>query len=179
MRLTGRTTTPAGRRSAAIGVGAAAIALAGASLAAPAAAQERAAAPAGTYCGPTESFYGNGQWTYAEVQLCLQADSSGAVSVVVNTRQVQYYWGSAWYYASSGSPASWDAKGAAGVGGTSHSYGVSGRQTSAAGSASAALSTTVCGTYSVTMTYHQVGPYWGSDQALDSGQRTYSINVPC
>ncbi|MFF4533581.1 hypothetical protein ACFY1P_30440 [Streptomyces sp. NPDC001407] len=180
MRLTGRTTTPGRRRTAAIGVGAAALALTGSVLAVPADAQEPAVAQAGTYCGPTEGFYGGGQYTYADVQLCLRADSSGSVSAVVNTGNNSYYWGSAWYSATNSYPARWDAKGTAGVGGTGHGYSVNATQTSSSGSAAASLSTTACGTYSVTMTFHQNGSYWtdaGND--INSGQRTYSINVPC
>ncbi|MFH8290306.1 hypothetical protein [Streptomyces sp. NPDC018059] len=197
MRLSRRTrsatvhpTTPAatpGRRSPkiAVGLGVALLALAGPTLVTPAvAAQQRVAAvPAGDYCGTTESFYGGGQYTYAEVQVCLRFGSGGN-QVIVNNRNVQYYFGGSWYYATSGYPAQWNAGGSVSIGGQSGNYATPNpvKQGSASGAASggspAALS--ACGTYNVTMTFRQNGPYWtGGDYDIDSGQRSYSISVPC
>ncbi|GAA2915422.1 hypothetical protein GCM10020221_08940 [Streptomyces thioluteus] len=110
-------------RRIAAGLGATLLALSGSALATPAtAAQQRAAAvPAGDYCGATESLYGGGQYTYAEVQVCLRFGSGGN-QVIVNNRNVQYYWGSSWYNASSSYPAKWYASGSVSTGGKSGNY---------------------------------------------------------
>ncbi|MER6029803.1 hypothetical protein [Streptomyces sp. NPDC001851] len=168
----------------AAGLGAILLALSGATLATPAAGQQRAAAvPAGDYCGPNQSFYGGGQYTYAEAQACLRFGSSGN-QVIVNNRNAQYYWGGSWYVATSSYPAKWYASGSVSIGGQSGNYATPNPVTqgsangSASGGSPAALS--ACGTYNVTMTFHQNGPYWtDSGQDIDSGQRSFQISVPC
>ncbi|MBT2382432.1 hypothetical protein [Streptomyces sp. ISL-11] len=145
------------------------------------AAGHRAAAPSGDYCAAKESFYGSGQYTYAEAQVCLRFGSGGN-EVRVNNTNSQYYWGGSWYSASSSYPANWTASGTLSKSGQSGNYSVPQvKQTSLNGSGSGGSPAALngCGSYSVTMTFRQVGPYWGQDQAIDSGQRTYTINVPC
>ncbi|MFI1742628.1 hypothetical protein [Streptomyces sioyaensis] len=145
------------------------------------AAEHRAAAPSGDYCAAKESFYGSGQYTYAEAQVCLRF-GSGSNEVRVNNSNSQYYYGGSWYSASSSYPANWTASGTLSNSGQSGNYSVPQvKQTSLNGSASGGSPAVLngCGSYSVTMTFHQVGPYWSQDQAIDSGQRTYTIDVPC
>ncbi|WP_189382386.1 hypothetical protein [Streptosporangium nondiastaticum] len=36
-----------------------------------------------------------------------------------------------------------------------------------------------CGTYTVSMSYSQKGPYWAGDGSDVHVQRNYQINVPC
>ncbi len=145
------------------------------------AAEHRAAAPSGDYCAAQESFYGSGQYIYAEAQVCLRFGSGGS-EVRVNVSNSQYYWGGSWYSASSSYPAYWTVSGALSQSGQSGNYSVPQvKQTSLDGSGSGGSPAVLngCGSYSVTMTFHQVGPYWGDDQAIDSGQRTYAIDAPC
>ncbi|WP_171161893.1 hypothetical protein [Streptomyces sp. I05A-00742] len=172
-------------RRLAAGLGAALLALSGSALAAPAtAAQQRAAAvPAGDYCGPADSFYGGGQYTYAEVQVCLRFGSGGN-QVIVNNRNVQYLWGGSWYNASSNYPAKWHAVGSVSVGGQWGSYATPDPVTQgsangwAGGGSPAALG--ACGTYNVSMMFRQNGPYWtDSSNDIDSGERSYQVSVPC
>lgn len=145
------------------------------------AAEHRAAAPSGDYCATKGSFYGSGQYTYAEAQVCLRFGPSSN-AVVVKDSNSQYYYGGSWYSASSSYPANWTASGTLSKSGQSGNYSVPQvKQTSLNGSGSGGSPAVLngCGSYSVTMTFHQVGPYWGDDQAIDSGQRTYTIDVPC
>ncbi|MFI6684021.1 hypothetical protein [Streptomyces sp. NPDC050485] len=182
---TATTTAPGRSRKVAAGLGVALLALSGSVLTMPAvAAEQRAAAvPAGDYCGPTESFYGGGSYTYAEVQVCLRFGSGGN-QVIVKTSNDQYQWGGSWYNASSTYPAQWNATGSVSISGQSGSYATPNPVTqgssngSADGGSPAALS--ACGTYNVTMTFHQIGPYWtDSSNDIDSGQRSYQVSVPC
>ncbi|MER5780182.1 hypothetical protein ABT104_00425 [Streptomyces mobaraensis] len=167
----------------AAGLGATLLALSGTALVTPAtAAQQRAAAaPTGDYCANAEQLYGGGQYTYGRAQVCLRFGSGGN-QVVVKSSEAQYYWGNAWYYASSDYPVNWNASGTVSKSGQSGSYSVRlqqpGRSGSAASNPLAALNG--CGSYSVTMTFHQNGPYWtDSSNDIDSGQRSYQISVPC
>ncbi|MET8678001.1 hypothetical protein ABZW18_10520 [Streptomyces sp. NPDC004647] len=145
------------------------------------AAEHRAAAPAGDYCAPKTQLYSEDRWTYAEAQVCLRFGPGGN-EVRVNNSQPQYYWGSAWYNASSRYPASWSASGTVTKSGESENYATPSpvTQGSAEGSASGGSPAVLngCGTYSVTMTFHQAGPYW-NEIPIDSGELTYDINVPC
>ncbi|MFC5143525.1 hypothetical protein [Streptomyces aureoversilis] len=146
------------------------------------AAEHRAAAvPPGDYCGPQEGFYGGGQYTYAEVRVCLHFEDGGSSEVRVSTHNNSYYWGSSWYNASANYPAYWRAEGAVSKGGQTADYSVSHRQESRDGWAGAAQSAArECGAATVTLNFHQNGPYWtGSDNDIDSGERTYQIDVPC
>ncbi|MFK8905577.1 hypothetical protein [Streptomyces sp. YS-3] len=188
MRLTGRTAPAsaaayAAQRKTVTGLASALIALAGMTLAAPAtAAEHRAAVPSGDYCNANQGFYGGGQYTYAEVQVCLRFASSGN-QVIVNARNNQYYYGGAWYNASSSYPARWSATGSVGIGGQSGNYNTGTvTQGSPTGSASGGSPSSIgaCGTYSVTLNFHQNGPYWtdGSND-INSGQKSYSISVAC
>ncbi|MEU2717838.1 hypothetical protein [Streptomyces sp. NPDC007205] len=181
------TPTASGQRSrkVAASLGVAMLALSGSVLTMPAvAAEQRAVAvPAGDYCGPAESFYGGGSYTYAQVQVCLRF-ASGGNQVIVKTSNDQYQYGGSWYNASSTYPAKWNATGSVSISGQPGNYATPNpvTQGSASGSASggspAALS--ACGTYSVTMTFHQNGPYWtDSSNDIDSGQRSYQVGVPC
>ncbi len=146
------------------------------------AAEQRAAAvPPGDYCGPRESLYGKGQYTYAEVQVCLHFEASGSPEVRVSTHNNSYYWGNAWYNASASYPAHWKADGAVSKGGQTASYSASLRQESRDGWAGGGqLPTVECGTATATLNFRQSGPYWtGSDNDIDSGERTYQIDIPC
>ncbi|MFF4224240.1 hypothetical protein ACFYZH_15435 [Streptomyces abikoensis] len=141
-----------------------------------------AAAPTGDYCSPTEELYGGGQYTYTRVQVCLNFGSSN--QVIVRNSQTQYQWGGAWYSADNNYPARWNANGSVSKGGQSGNYATPNPVTqgsangSASGGSPAALNG--CGSYSVTMTFHQSGPYWtDSSNDINSGQRSYTINVPC
>ncbi|MFI1253852.1 hypothetical protein ACH4U6_08635 [Streptomyces netropsis] len=159
------------------------VALAGSFLvpAATAAEQRAAAVPPGDYCGPQEGFYGGGQYTYAEVQVCLHFEGGGPPEVRVSTHNNSYYWGSAWYNASASYPAQWKAEGAVSEGGRTADYSASLRQESRDGWAGGGrLPDGECGTATVTLNFHQSGPYWtGSDNDIDSGERTYRVDVPC
>ncbi|WP_367140650.1 MULTISPECIES: hypothetical protein [Streptomyces] len=197
MRLSPRTTpetpyrqgtTPMAKRTlmrrTAIGLGAALLALSGTALSASTAAavQQRAAVPDGEYCGPQESFYGSGQYTYGQTQACLEF-TFDRPAIKIKLSEVQYYWGGAWYYATADYPARVRVAGEVNIGTQGWNYDVSGSQGASTGSLSAHAPSGFdggCGTYSVTMTYHQNGPYWtDASRDIDSGQRTYSINVPC
>ncbi|MEV6778954.1 hypothetical protein [Streptomyces syringium] len=149
---------------------------------APAAAAElRAAVPPGDYCGPQESFYGGGQYTYAEVQVCLHFEDGGPPEVRVSTRNNSYYWGGAWYNASASYPAHWRAEGAVSKDGQTASYSASLRQESSNGWADGGqLPAGECGAATLTLNFRQSGPYWtGSENDIDSGKRTYQVDVPC
>ncbi|MFI9240683.1 hypothetical protein [Streptomyces sp. NPDC053079] len=146
------------------------------------AAEHRAAAvPPGDYCGSQEGFYGGGQYTYAEVQACLHFEDGGPPEVRVSTHNNSYYWGSAWYNASASYPAQWRAEGAVSKDGQTATYSASLRQESRDGWAGGGqLPASECGAATVTLNFHQSGPYWtGSDNDINSGERTYQIDVPC
>ncbi|QSY49289.1 MULTISPECIES: hypothetical protein [Streptomyces] len=167
-----------------IGLAIAVLALSTSLLHAPATAAEHraAAAPAGDYCPPAEEFYGGGQYTYTRVQVCLNFASSN--QVVVRNSETQYQWGGAWYYADNSYPARWNATGSVSKSGQSGNHATPDpvTQGSANGSASGGSPVVLngCGSYSVTMTFHQSGPYWtDSSNDINSGQRSYTISVPC
>ncbi|MBT2405544.1 MULTISPECIES: hypothetical protein [unclassified Streptomyces] len=189
MRLTGRTATASAAADASrrktVGLATAFIALAGMTLAGPAtAAEHRAAAPSGDYCNASQGFYGgNGQYTYAEAQVCLRF-ASGGKQVIVNNNNSKYYWGGSWYDASSSYTARWRATGVVSINGQSGVYDTGTvTQGSVHGSASGGYppSLGACGTYNVTMMFHQNGPYWTDDSSkdIDSGEQSYSISVAC
>ncbi|GAA3082958.1 hypothetical protein GCM10020000_81290 [Streptomyces olivoverticillatus] len=87
------------------------------------AAEHRAAAPSGDYCATKGSFYGSGQYTYAEAQVCLRFGPSSN-AVVVKDSNSQYYYGGSWYSASSSYPANWTASGTLSKSGQSGNYSV-------------------------------------------------------
>ncbi|MFI9311597.1 hypothetical protein [Streptomyces triculaminicus] len=180
------TPAPAQARTGRYGVGlaVAVLALSASLLHSPAAAAEHraAAAPTGDYCSSAEEFYGGGQYTYARVQVCLRFGSSN--QVIVNNNQTQYLWGGSWYYADNNYPARWNATGSVSKSGQSGNYATPNpvTQGSANGWASGGSPAVLngCGSYSVTMTFHQNGPYWtDSSYDINSGQRSYTISVPC
>ncbi|MEU2854176.1 hypothetical protein [Streptomyces syringium] len=146
------------------------------------AAEHRAAAvPPGDYCGPQEGFYGGGRYTYAEVQVCLHFEDGGPPEVRVSTHNNSYYWGGAWYNAGAGNPAEWRAEGTVGKAGQTANYSAALRQESANGWAGGGqLPAGECGAATVTLNFRQNGPYWtGGDYDIDSGERTYQVDVPC
>ncbi|CAH0051424.1 unnamed protein product [Clonostachys solani] len=116
---------------------------------------------ASSSCSGWNDWYGTGRWTYTEVQFCFYQRSDSTVAVV-NQREAQYYWGAAWYYARN-YPFSWNIEGTivtqsdfegSGDGSGPTQYYVFTEKVPA-------------GTYSVSVNYHQVGPYWEADAAIN------------
>lgn len=139
---------------------------------------------AGTYCTPWEGHYGAKNWTYADARVCLVVDASQKAHVRGETDTNTYYWGGAWYNASSNYPANWRATGTVsnskGKVLSYDTYLVS--QTSRAGSKDDMINVgtlSECGEYTVSMRFFQNGAYWTDSPSIDSGERTYQIAVPC
>jgi len=122
-----------------------------------------AVAVAGDHCGNTISLYGQSRWTYAEVQVCIRLGNAN--SVVLKVSEVQYYWGGAWYYASAKFPWQWSVNGevqdAGPYSGTGEGHGPS--ITELAGDLPDDIE---AGSHTVTIHYHQTGPYW-TDVGID------------
>ncbi|GAA3825860.1 hypothetical protein ACFS5L_29460 [Streptomyces phyllanthi] len=139
---------------------------------------------AGTYCTPWEGHYGAQGWTYADARVCLVVTAAQKVTLRAETDRNTYYWGGAWYNASSNWPASWRADGTVtNAKGYRLTYDIvtlsqksrSGSTDDVAGGAAMAE----CGTYSVTVRFRQHGPYWTDSADIDSGTRTHQVDVPC
>ncbi|MFF7725808.1 hypothetical protein [Streptomyces sp. NPDC008001] len=91
------------RRSRTAGAALSALALAVSGLAlAPAVAAAPRGAAGTEYCAATQGFYGKGQYTYLDVTPCVDPASSRAY---IKFERVTYYWGGAWYSASSSNEA--------------------------------------------------------------------------
>ncbi|MGK5640236.1 hypothetical protein ACSNOK_18260 [Streptomyces sp. URMC 126] len=161
------------------------VALSGCLLAtpAPAAPARAAAVPSGDYCAPTENLYGGGGYTYADVQVCLHVGSHSDHSddaVRVSTRNNTYYWGGSWYSASPDYPADWTGEGSLDKDGTSSWYGSHRQQVARELSDDTNQNPFSCGTYTVTFTFRQKGPYWTDDaNDIKPSERSYRITLPC
>lgn len=111
-------------------------------------------------CSDWYSWYGNGRWTYVEVQFCFQQTINSTIAVVTQ-KNGQYYWGGAWYRAGKWGM-SWTI--------STTVQGVEDFQGSATTSGGTGtdkyhtlLKKTPPGAYAVSLTYDQTGPYWGND----------------
>ncbi|MCZ1001170.1 hypothetical protein O1M63_28950 [Streptomyces mirabilis] len=142
----------------------------------------RAAAPSGVYCGPQEGFYGKDRWTYADVLVCLHFEGGPEGELKVNTHNNTYFWGGAWYSASITNRAKWEVDGTVSKGGQTDGYHVGAFQAARDGYAPGRHLPVLkeCGTYQVTMKFHQNGAHWlDPEWDIKSGVRTYQIDVPC
>jgi hypothetical protein len=114
-------------------------------------------------CSSWYNWYGNGRWTYVDVQFCFEQTKSSTIAAVTQ-KNGQYYWGGAWYSANKYGM-SWTIQGT--VVGVEDFQGL-GTTTGGTGRTeyytfSHKISP---GTYTVTLTYDQTGPYWGDDAAI-------------
>jgi len=49
-------------------------------------------------CGPWHEEWSYGRYQFAEVSLCTK-EESGKIAFKIAAKEIQYYWGAAWYYA--------------------------------------------------------------------------------
>ncbi|MFF0134589.1 hypothetical protein ACFYTG_55035 [Streptomyces mirabilis] len=149
------------------------------SIGSAAAAQAPAAkAAVSSSCGNWKDHYSQDRWTYSQTRLCLNTDGQ-SVWPVLQVQECQYYWGGAWYKASSKHPCTFDfhyavkRNGDAVIkGATSGSTAASGEIPGTAGRCQGA------GAYELTAGYEQHGPYW-TEWTITVPDRTEQLNVPC
>jgi hypothetical protein len=118
-------------------------------------------------CSPWSNWYGNGRWTYVEVQFCFDQTNPSTIAVVSQANG-QYYWGGAWYHAKYYSMG-WTIQGTVAKAKDSKDEDFQGSGTTTGGAGTTTyftFSEISPGNYNVTLTYDQVGPYWGYDAAI-------------
>ncbi|KAM3455739.1 hypothetical protein MY3296_002157 [Beauveria thailandica] len=115
-------------------------------------------------CSPWYPLYGRGRWTYTEVQWCFR--QRGDQTVVTQEQQNPwYFWGGAWYTGKSHA-LRWEAIGTAGS-----SWYIDTGNNFNDGPVRKDIHTFKTkippGIYPVSMYYHQLGPWWGADAAIN------------
>jgi hypothetical protein len=160
---------------------------------------DTAAPKPGRYCGAKAKFHGNdGGWTYAEVTPCLRVQAGSKGDIQINVSEVQYHWGSAWYYPTTTASDfyNWSAEGS-----VTAPRGEKGKFYTSRGGGSFDLRTPsssnysgfkgefykdvdlikTCGTYNVSMHYDQSGPHWhdANDKYAIKQDKNFVIQVPC
>ncbi|KAM3528431.1 hypothetical protein NHJ13051_002412 [Beauveria bassiana] len=116
-------------------------------------------------CSDWQQLYGRGRWTYVEVQWCFR--QRGDQTVVTQEQQNPwYFWGGAWYTGKSHT-LTWQTTGTVG----SSWYFDSGNNFND-GPVRRDIYTFKSkippGLYPVSVHYHQLGPWWGADAAIDA-----------
>ncbi|KAM3551438.1 hypothetical protein MY1884_007722 [Beauveria asiatica] len=115
-------------------------------------------------CSDWYKLYGKGRWTYTEVQWCFR---QGVKQTVLTQEQQNpwYYWGGAWYTGKS-HKLKWRTTGRVG---STRDFD-SGEQSND-GPVKKDIYTfkpkIQAGTYPINVHYHQEGPWWGADAAID------------
>ncbi|QHC23323.1 hypothetical protein [Streptomyces sp. GS7] len=166
---------------------AAGTALALVALVAPAAAPAVAAGQPpreGTYCTPWSEFYGHGRYTFADARVCLRTTSFGLTQVWLQTDRVTFWARGVWNNASNRE--GFRAKVSAHVevrkdGKWLYNEWARGTQEQRKDEFHGGdFKQGECGTYWVTYKYHQVGPHYGGDKAINpSWWHGSQVEVPC
>ncbi|MFH9404241.1 hypothetical protein ACH4JS_31425 [Streptomyces sp. NPDC017638] len=147
------------------------------------------AAP-GMYCGDWHHLYSKNGWVYADIQGCVEVEGDGNALYTLHTHNVTYYWGGAWY------PASSENEGYANSKANLYKDGVkiysynglefnqyarnSTGRAAAWGPGHGADKLSSCGEYNLEYTYNQIGPYWKDDDSMIlAGPFNETITVAC
>ena len=126
------------------------------------------AAAAASSCSEWYELYGEGSWTYTQVQWCFEQRGSSTV-LTQEQKDAQYYWGDAWY-ADDGRELTWRTYGTV-LGRPDFDSG----EISSIGPAKKDIYTYntkfSAGTYDVHLNYYQECPYWGADATINADVR--------
>ncbi|KAM0247113.1 hypothetical protein ACHAQJ_009968, partial [Trichoderma viride] len=126
-------------------------------------------------CSGWYDFYGNGRWTYTEVQWCFRQDAKDTI-ITQEQRNPWYYWGGAWYTGKQ-HVLTWYTTGT--VGGTRDFDSGKDWNDGPAKKDIYKFKTKIpSGIYAVSVHYHQGGPWWGeSDGSAIDEDATFSISL--
>lgn len=129
-------------------------------------------------CRASEEIYGTGGWIYSKLRFCIKLNDVGKISTKVYVDDTQYYWGAAWHWPKG----SYNyhphlkatvRKNGSVVGNLDTTEGTSSQNSSSF--ESSYIDYKGKGTYNITFSYTQYGPYWGGDRGMYPNPRSFDI----